>query len=750
MKLKYHINGIFIVLFILILFLQITYSQTTRTHQDQQMSRQAQDLMKQKKWEEAIRILQEDLQNCGNAEEDKEYRAILNFNLGYIYYEMSEEDPDKRTTHLEKAAKFYKSALKNSPNNLDTINNLILVQWSLGNFQQAIDLVNRAIKIDSENPDTFWIALGDLYRETNNVPEALNAYKQASEINPSDETSHTRILSVYRSFPVDNLKMTVDLFTYCRNLIKINQRATAKNGLELVINRSFKTKESLAEDALILWAELGASRGWISKASLLRLPEENEWSSPAINELRELLTKSEFEEIRLEWWRKDDKRRHVAALIMMSIGRHLHAKGKIEDLEKIYELAIEIAPHHKAYLSGELRDKSIVVLDISSELAILYLNNPSLDPEGKKIDGLIIRLFKGKGQAYWMNALKAIQKYHTILGLIYAEKGQWKTRGADNAIFQLENALEKAKERELEDPKNYQPLPHLQSLLANGYVEVDDRRNAFSTYIDTAIGYLELDNMDMSETMLKNAESYINFSSVNGKRKLKVVINILNSRKQISRLLKDDLKQTSSDYIGKSPNYYWIFKPTKHTLDESHYMLNRSFVNRQRFKVLADLGNKAFQFELSHETQFFQTEALEIIKEEIALTNMNDIARLERIKSSALKDIRISKNKQVIGTGINIENNYNYRNGKIWWISSSSDLDPIQVGISSDLLLAATISNRINKEPSLTFEPLKLDLEGGIVTILEEHRDAEIIKKARETIINIEGVAKVDIRHEIR
>ena len=84
MKLKYHINGIFIVLFILILFLQITYSQTTRTHQDQQMSRQAQDLMKQKKWEEAIRILQEDLQNCGNAEEDKEYRSILNFNLGYI------------------------------------------------------------------------------------------------------------------------------------------------------------------------------------------------------------------------------------------------------------------------------------------------------------------------------------------------------------------------------------------------------------------------------------------------------------------------------------------------------------------------------------------------------------------------------------------------------------------------------------------------------------------------------------------
>ena len=57
------------------------------------------------------------------------------------------------------------------------------------------------------------------------------------------------------------------------------------------------------------------------------------------------------------------------------------------------------------------------------------------------------------------------------------------------------------------DSKNYQPFPHLQGLLAEGYTIVNNPQKAFTTYIDAAMGYLDLDDLKIADQMIEITKS---------------------------------------------------------------------------------------------------------------------------------------------------------------------------------------------------------------------------------------------------
>lgn len=711
-------------------------AQTTGIQEARDISRRAQDLIEQEKWEEAIELLRRGLRTCGEEEQRKECRALLNFSLGYLYQQKITGD---RMINLERSVEYYRQALVDLSNNVEIMNNLAIVLKLRGNWEEAARVLKRVTEIDIENRDTYLIALGDLYRENDLFQEALKSYQKASELNPLDDAPHWRILSLYRRLKDENLP---DLFHYSVHLDEINKTELAKDGFEQVINRSFRLNESLAERALILWVELGAGQGWIAKESIKFLPDEEEWRSPAIKELRSLVIDPISSGSHLNWWRADDFRRHVAASVLKSMGSNFMVDGEFKHSAKVYELALRIAPMYYFY-RGKMKSKSHVALNISLELASLYYRYPALDPEGRKFRSFLYDLFDQKTGAYHSNDLAAIQRLHTVLGLIYAEKGQWTSSWRPgNAVFQLEHALRTAQKRLQENHNNYQPLPHLQSLLAKGYVKVDNRKGALITYLDAAMGYLDLDILDKVAEMLEAAVSlpYVHGSSE--KWRLTGLKNILNTRQQISQLQRDNLNLASPNFFGKSEQFNWLFDPAA-------LQLEKSFVNRQRFKAFSDLGNRASLLKVTPEDLYFYTQAMEIIRSENILSSMDDIVRLEQIKTTVIQNISISKPKQIIGTGHYLEKSYNYSKGKIWWLALPSEQYPTQIGMSQDLLLAGTIENRISKESSLASEEIMLHVQDGQVMILQELSSFEVTEKAVELIKEIEGVQQVKIKEKI-
>lgn len=633
-KARYCWSMLLIVTAILFVLVKNVASQSNGIEQAKDMSYRAQGLVQERQWAEAIEVLSVGFEKYTNQEEKKEYGAILNFSMGYVYQRMSDEEPGERISNLELAAKFYRQTLVDAPGNVQVMDNLTLVLKSLGQWQEAVGLLRRAAEISPQKRGAYLLTLGDLYRENDSLPRALECYRQASELNPSHETPHWRILNLYQGLPDEVLR---ELLRYSKHLAEINHPELAKAGFAQVINRSFRLNVALAEEALIYWAELMATQGWILEQSLQYLPAVAEWPSAAIRELGSLVKEPETAGSHLEWWQTGDLRRHVAAFTMKAVGKNFLLKGDFTRSAAVYELALHIAPSFSRYGGSKLEKKPIIALDIGLELANLYHRYPSLDPMNEKFPDLITKLFNEKTMAYAEKDLSAVQRYHTILGLIYAERRQWTSPWRPgNAIFQLEHALRTAQKRARRNPKDLQTLPHLQSLLAKGYAETGKDKEACRTYVNATMGYLDLDGLAKAEQALELAAAFPAAAITGNTQKLKELNYILDSRQEIPQLKASNLDSNkasnldsnSVQYYRKFPEYHWLFDPDNIALD-------KSFVDRQRFKAFADLASHSSELHAWGESSFLRTQAAGLATTVgNTLTSTDDVLRLKRMDTS--------------------------------------------------------------------------------------------------------------------
>lgn len=721
---------------VLLLWLGGARAQVMEVGEARKVSAEAQQLAAKKEWTKAISVLQHGLRRCGSAPAASRSRGILHFSLGYLYQQMAEDDAAPRTARLKQASVSYQNALKELPDNAQVMNNLTIVLKQLGQWRDAAAVLRRAANADIERRGSYSEALAELHLEQANIPAALHWYREAAKANPSDKSLHWKILSVYRAN--DDVPLQ-DLLDYSKHLVEINQPGPAKDGFEQVINRGYDSQTSLSVQALLYWAELGAVHGWISAESLRLLPSPEQWNSPPIRELRALLSEPEGGRRHLDWWARGLIPRHVASSVLKTLGRDCSAKGDLEKSLQLYEAALELAPPPPEYKSGPLAGKPIVALDVRSELANLYLRHPRFDPGGEKLQHLIVQLFEWKGEAYQQRSMVAIERYHTMLGLIYAEKGLWRSSGrADNAIFQLEHALLAARERAAEDPKAFRPLPHLEGALAKGYVAVDKLALAHKTYVDSAIGYLDLDDLGKADEMLTTAER---FSDAANNERLQAVAKILGSRKAVRQVQAQNFAPASAQYYGQSARYRWLF-------GKEILKLDRAFVNRQRFKTLADLGHQASNLGAAAESLRLQTRALDVIKAEPTLTNMQDVIRLKRMKDAVIQCIDVKSKGQVMETGRGLEKSQNYKSGKVWHISTAQTAAPIQVGINKDLLLAGAVGNRLSYQPAFVSGEIKLQLRDGKATLVPKQPADRTARESATILRTIEGVRDVKIRQK--
>ncbi len=103
--------------------------------------------------------------------------------LGYTYAD--------RNIHLEKALSLIEKALKNNPNDGNFIDSLGWVYFRLGNYQEAIIHLKRALELEEDHP-VILEHLGDAYEENGQYDNAITYWKKALKAGPHYPTEFTK------------------------------------------------------------------------------------------------------------------------------------------------------------------------------------------------------------------------------------------------------------------------------------------------------------------------------------------------------------------------------------------------------------------------------------------------------------------------------------------------------------------------------------------------------------------------------
>jgi tetratricopeptide (TPR) repeat protein len=105
--------------------------------------------------------------------------------LGYMWAEQN--------MHLEEAEDAVKRALQLDPENGAYLDSMAWVQYRQGKFDQALENLQRALQNLSREDPVVLEHLGDVQIKLNHVPEALEAWRKAKNLNPSNTAIAAKI-----------------------------------------------------------------------------------------------------------------------------------------------------------------------------------------------------------------------------------------------------------------------------------------------------------------------------------------------------------------------------------------------------------------------------------------------------------------------------------------------------------------------------------------------------------------------------
>ncbi len=148
---------------------------------------------------------------------------------------------------------------------------------------------------------------------------------------------------------------------------------------------------------------------------------------------------------------------------MGSIGRWYDTRDDDQTALKYYEASLGMP-----WSGSQLPRWSDI--DFTFPLAVLYAQPANMAADSQRLDRMIDGVFGGKMNAYELQDLPRIRRFHTALGAFFASRGVWQ-RGARGAIFQLENMREMTRRINAEN-RSEPPLhdaPELLSQLREGY-----------------------------------------------------------------------------------------------------------------------------------------------------------------------------------------------------------------------------------------------------------------------------------------
>lgn len=573
---------------------------------------------------QAVELIDDQTARCGGGEEGAACRQFLSFSEGFLLEQLSAADPGQRGELLGLAVQSYERALALAPDHGSTLHNLATVYYRLGEREKAADLLERAIAAAPEKAGTYALELGDYYLvggTAEGAEAARGLYRLAAEKSPDAETPRRRILATYERAAETDPKEVLELG---RGWAKSFPRV-ARSCFELAAKSAHQTQPEVAEEALLAWLEVGRRDG---RRLSLRDLDTLGWGRdyPPLSGLRAYLEGPEVDPEPANWWLATDPRRSALAQVGLELGRGRLARKQPGAAEAIWRTALALAPPYEAYeRSRELRGQPVARLDLHAELAALYFNHPDLDPDGSKFRAVEDELYGAKVEAYRLQDLDAMQSFHTVLGLIYAERGVWRSdHFAKNGAFQLASALSAAVRRQ-EASGFYQPLPHLQERLAGGYEILEQGERAARTYLAAAQGYLDTDALAAAERALVAVGRWLGELDEGARSALAQLRGVAASRRRLERLraAEETLDAEAARGLLGAP---WL-DPSAPSV------LAADFLERQRFKFLADLAGLFSGGEMAPVDLALAARALETATSgRIQLVGAGDLVRLDRLQ----------------------------------------------------------------------------------------------------------------------
>ncbi len=108
------------------------------------------------------------------------------FGLGYLYARFDMNDA---------AVRMYEMALRFDPNHMDAMNNLAMMYFHAGNYDDALDLIQKAVAL-GDSADCEY-NLGSIYLEKNQPDNALQAFQKAVSMRPNDAAIFNNMALAY-------------------------------------------------------------------------------------------------------------------------------------------------------------------------------------------------------------------------------------------------------------------------------------------------------------------------------------------------------------------------------------------------------------------------------------------------------------------------------------------------------------------------------------------------------------------------
>jgi hypothetical protein len=634
---------------------------------------------------EARQNLETLLAGCGTGADGRDCRVLSAAGLGAVLQRQGSADRRNHDSLYTASVAYYDRILREVPNSPDALYGKALAYRALGPHEWQESFFKQAPSLDSARASLYFTFQGDYYASAKRLPEAAAAYRQAVRQDGENDGARAGLVDALAAL---GRQSSLELLQSARDW-ESRYPESASSAYRAVLINAFapgSQRDAIADSAMLGLVRVQTR----NRLAVGAVPREVSVTWTPVREIRSFLDSARATVA--PWWGLTDERRTVLAQSALAGGKAAAAAGRFDAAEHLFAEGVRIA-----------RRSSSVSLDLQRELALLYFHHSELDASRAKFDALEQNIFEGKMGALASGDLEAAQRYHTTLGLIYAERGVWTSSTfARNAEQQLGWALDKADERQ-QRQRFYQPLPELRRLLAHAQDSLGHRGDAARRYAEAAEAFLDADDFAAASDAVRNA--------------MRLGAGSDAALAQRALALRSDLGRGGLPDAACMPDRIGALGRTG----------DAAFIARQRFKMFADCAELAEQRARAYAMDAFAL----VDTSRITLVGGNDVARLERIVRVLLQPFGITPQSAHLDPVPS-------PGGPLIQVSIGGETVPYWYAAEMDDIVAARVVSALGA----TARPFVMRVSAGVVTV---PRAAAISAQTLSRLKSIPGVREVRV-----
>ncbi|MCC7375534.1 MAG: hypothetical protein IT581_12835 [Verrucomicrobiales bacterium] len=428
---------------------------------------------------------------------DRERQAQAVFYLGLVDQAESQGQPlTARDPLLRSALASYEEALRLRPESAGILNNAAQVQVQLGQTNEALGLMARAIATSDPMRSTYTRHYADLLLSAGRWRDACRFYALVAAEQPQNTPLQEKLVGLCLEKGPDLLGLYLWDLAQSGQVVQVCARA-----LEVVDRPIWEPRQAdelMAIAAYCLARQNVSAKDFKGSPTAVRLEalKDHRVVGDGARELLRLIEGEDLNPSGYRWW---PARMRVAA----------EAPRGVWPLEAFQQLARSLADRAAEEKDAGRQEKYLLFSvglyreapdpEALTQLANVYAESRRLERLDQLMQQYEVDIFRAKGEAYSQSQMRRIYRYHMALGVIYSQLNRWTSpRVVDSANFQLDRAIQVA-DRLKEDGANQGLAPvvlpaKLVDLLASGYEKTGKKDQAVTLRLDRAEKYLQSGN----------------------------------------------------------------------------------------------------------------------------------------------------------------------------------------------------------------------------------------------------------------